>query len=188
MALEVALAQIAPVWLDRGATLEKIIATLDEAAQRGAQLAVFGQFEYDLTETVTVSLGARWYDIDDDYKGATTTVNAIDMTIAGATLAVTAAEKSVSKNSNRQPPRKRARDQNPNSASNTASQSQKGSPSAACCPCGCIAGPAGCQCRLPGRAREKGGISASKWLPRLSIMSYEPCMLPTGVSRMVPLV
>jgi nitrilase len=43
MALEVALAQIAPVWLDRGATLEKIIATLDEAAQRGAQLAVFGE-------------------------------------------------------------------------------------------------------------------------------------------------
>ena len=34
MALEVALAQIAPVWLDRGATLEKIIATLDEAAVR----------------------------------------------------------------------------------------------------------------------------------------------------------
>ena len=43
MALEVALAQIAPVWLDRGATLEKIIATLEQAAQRGAHLVVFGE-------------------------------------------------------------------------------------------------------------------------------------------------
>ena len=39
------------------------------------QTAVFGQFEYDVSETVTVALGARWYDIDDKYKGATTTVN-----------------------------------------------------------------------------------------------------------------
>jgi nitrilase len=43
MALEVALVQIAPAWLDRGATLEKIIAALEEAAARGARLAVFGE-------------------------------------------------------------------------------------------------------------------------------------------------
>jgi len=39
------------------------------------QVAVFGQFEYDLTDTVTASLGARWYKITDSYKGSTTTVD-----------------------------------------------------------------------------------------------------------------
>jgi iron complex outermembrane receptor protein len=39
------------------------------------QVAVFGQAEYDLTDTVTATLGARWYQIDDIYKGATTTVD-----------------------------------------------------------------------------------------------------------------
>lgn len=36
------------------------------------QIAVFGQLEYDITDTVTASFGARWYQIDDTYKGATT--------------------------------------------------------------------------------------------------------------------
>nr|WP_136250555.1 TonB-dependent receptor [Ningiella ruwaisensis] len=39
------------------------------------QIAVFGQLEYDLTETLTASVGARWYQIDDIYKGSTTTVD-----------------------------------------------------------------------------------------------------------------
>jgi outer membrane receptor protein involved in Fe transport len=39
------------------------------------QVAVFGQLEYDLTETVTASFGARWYQIEDTFKGATTTVD-----------------------------------------------------------------------------------------------------------------
>ncbi len=39
------------------------------------QIAVFGQLEFDLTETVTASFGARWYQIDDTFKGATTTVD-----------------------------------------------------------------------------------------------------------------
>ncbi|MDO6444546.1 TonB-dependent receptor [Colwellia sp. 1_MG-2023] len=39
------------------------------------QIAVFGQFEFDLTETVTASFGARWYQIDDIYKGSTSTVD-----------------------------------------------------------------------------------------------------------------
>lgn len=39
------------------------------------QIAVFGQFEYDITDTVTASFGARWYQIDDIYKGATTTAD-----------------------------------------------------------------------------------------------------------------
>ncbi|MFT6249638.1 MAG: outer membrane receptor protein involved in Fe transport [Cognaticolwellia sp.] len=36
------------------------------------QVAVFGQLEFDITDTVTASFGARWYQIDDLYKGATT--------------------------------------------------------------------------------------------------------------------
>ena len=39
------------------------------------QIAVFGQFEYDITDTVTASFGARWYQIDDIYKGSTTTAD-----------------------------------------------------------------------------------------------------------------
>ena len=39
------------------------------------QIAVFGQLEYDLTDDVTASFGARWYQIDDKFKGATTTVD-----------------------------------------------------------------------------------------------------------------
>ncbi|XQW85757.1 TonB-dependent receptor [Thalassotalea piscium] len=39
------------------------------------QIAVFGQLEYDLTETVTASFGARWYQIDDTFKGSTSTVD-----------------------------------------------------------------------------------------------------------------
>lgn len=39
------------------------------------QFAVFGQFEYDITDTLTASIGARWYQIDDEYKGSTSTVD-----------------------------------------------------------------------------------------------------------------
>jgi iron complex outermembrane receptor protein len=39
------------------------------------QIAVFGQFEYDITDKVTASFGARWYQIDDIYKGSTSTVD-----------------------------------------------------------------------------------------------------------------
>jgi outer membrane receptor protein involved in Fe transport len=39
------------------------------------QVAVFGQLEYDLTDTVTASFGARWYEIEDSFKGATSTVD-----------------------------------------------------------------------------------------------------------------
>jgi len=39
------------------------------------QIAVFGQVEYDLTDTLTASVGARWYQIDDIYKGSTSTVD-----------------------------------------------------------------------------------------------------------------
>ncbi len=39
------------------------------------QIAVFGQLEFDITDTVTAGFGARWYEIDDKFKGATTTVD-----------------------------------------------------------------------------------------------------------------
>ncbi len=41
--LKIALAQLAPVWLDRQATTEKIVAAIDEAALGGAELVVFGE-------------------------------------------------------------------------------------------------------------------------------------------------
>lgn len=41
--MRVALCQIAPVFLDRDATLDKVLAALDDAAHEGAQLAVFGE-------------------------------------------------------------------------------------------------------------------------------------------------
>ncbi len=41
--LTVGLAQITPVWLDRARTLEKVIAKVREAAQRGCQLVAFGE-------------------------------------------------------------------------------------------------------------------------------------------------
>ena len=41
--MRVALCQIAPVFLDREATLDKVVDALNEAAREGAQLAVFGE-------------------------------------------------------------------------------------------------------------------------------------------------
>ncbi len=41
--LKVAMAQISPVWLDKGATLKKIEATIQEAANEKAELVVFGE-------------------------------------------------------------------------------------------------------------------------------------------------
>ncbi|MBT8185628.1 MAG: carbon-nitrogen hydrolase family protein [Eudoraea sp.] len=41
--LKVALAQMAPVWLNKKATLEKVASTLIEACQQGADLVVFGE-------------------------------------------------------------------------------------------------------------------------------------------------
>jgi len=41
--LTVGLAQIAPVWLDRRATLDKVVGWIGEAAAQGCQLVVFGE-------------------------------------------------------------------------------------------------------------------------------------------------
>lgn len=39
------------------------------------QIAVFGQLEFDITDTITAGFGARWYEIEDSYKGSTSTVD-----------------------------------------------------------------------------------------------------------------
>ena len=41
--LKVAMAQIAPVWLNKEATLQKVIVQMEEAAQKGSELIVFGE-------------------------------------------------------------------------------------------------------------------------------------------------
>jgi nitrilase len=41
--LTVALAQISPVWLNRDATLEKVIQRIEQAGEQGAQLVAFGE-------------------------------------------------------------------------------------------------------------------------------------------------
>jgi len=41
--LTVALAQISPVWLDREATVHKVVAWIDKAADKGARLVAFGE-------------------------------------------------------------------------------------------------------------------------------------------------
>ncbi|MEO9482097.1 MAG: carbon-nitrogen hydrolase family protein [Ekhidna sp.] len=41
--LKIALAQIAPIWLNREKTLEKVIKWMSDAAEQGAQLVVFGE-------------------------------------------------------------------------------------------------------------------------------------------------
>ncbi|MDQ3229908.1 MAG: carbon-nitrogen hydrolase family protein, partial [Pseudomonadota bacterium] len=41
--MRVAIAQIAPVWLDRAATLEKVLAAIADAGAQQARLVVFGE-------------------------------------------------------------------------------------------------------------------------------------------------
>ena len=42
----------------------------NDYTRKTEQFALFGQLDFDITETVTASFGARWYDIDFDFKGA----------------------------------------------------------------------------------------------------------------------
>ena len=41
--INVALAQIAPVWLNQTKTIDKILAAISEAADKGSQLVTFGE-------------------------------------------------------------------------------------------------------------------------------------------------
>lgn len=58
-----------------GGPFESEVSFVNDIPHTIEQFAVFGQFEYDLTDTLTASVGARWYQIDDKYKGSTTTVD-----------------------------------------------------------------------------------------------------------------
>ena len=40
--LVVAVAQISPVWLNRSATIEKVVSAIEEAARKGAEFVAFG--------------------------------------------------------------------------------------------------------------------------------------------------
>lgn len=58
-----------------GGPFESEVSFVNDVTHVIDQIAVFGQAEYDLTDDLTVSLGARWYQIDDIYTGSTTTVD-----------------------------------------------------------------------------------------------------------------
>jgi outer membrane receptor protein involved in Fe transport len=58
-----------------GGPFESEVGFVNDVTHGIDQIAVFGQAEYDLSDTVTVSLGARWYEIEDKYRGSTTTVD-----------------------------------------------------------------------------------------------------------------
>ena len=44
---------------------------VNDFTRKTEQMALFGQLDFDLTDSVTASFGARWYDIDFDFKGTT---------------------------------------------------------------------------------------------------------------------
>ncbi|MBJ2135186.1 TonB-dependent receptor [Paraglaciecola chathamensis] len=58
-----------------GGPFEPSISFVNDIQHDIDQIAVFGQVEYDLTEDITATFGARWYEIQDTYKGSTTTVD-----------------------------------------------------------------------------------------------------------------
>jgi len=58
-----------------GGPFPEEISFANDITHKIEQIAVFGQLEYDITDSLTASLGARWYQIDDIYTGSTTTVD-----------------------------------------------------------------------------------------------------------------
>lgn len=58
-----------------GGPFESGISFVNDVTHTIEQIAVFGQVEYDLTDSLTATFGARWYQIDDIYKGSTTSTD-----------------------------------------------------------------------------------------------------------------
>jgi outer membrane receptor protein involved in Fe transport len=58
-----------------GGPFESEISFVNDVTHTIDQIALFGQFEYDLSDSVTATLGARWYEIEDTFRGSTTTVD-----------------------------------------------------------------------------------------------------------------
>ncbi|MFC3096113.1 TonB-dependent receptor [Alteromonas sediminis] len=55
-----------------GGNFGPLVSFVNDVTHELNQIALFGQIEYDLTDKLTLSLGARWYDAEDIYLGATT--------------------------------------------------------------------------------------------------------------------
>ncbi|MFT4654763.1 MAG: iron complex outermembrane receptor protein [Kangiellaceae bacterium] len=58
-----------------GGPFESEVSFVNDVTHIIDQIAVFGQAEYDVSDTVTISAGARWYQIEDKYTGSTSTVD-----------------------------------------------------------------------------------------------------------------
>ncbi|WP_100656697.1 TonB-dependent receptor [Alteromonas flava] len=58
-----------------GGPFESEVSFVNDVTHEINQIALFGQLEYDLTDSVTASIGARWYEIEDIFRGSTTTVD-----------------------------------------------------------------------------------------------------------------
>ena len=58
-----------------GGPFESEVSFVNDVTHDINQVALFGQFEYDLTDSLTATLGVRWYEIEDIYRGSTTTVD-----------------------------------------------------------------------------------------------------------------
>ena len=58
-----------------GGPFESEVSFVNDVTHTIEQIAVFGQAEYDITDKLTATFGARWYQIDDTFKGSTTTVD-----------------------------------------------------------------------------------------------------------------
>lgn len=69
-----------------GGPFESEVSFVNDVTHTIEQVAVFGQLEYDLTDTLTASFGARWYEIEDAFKGSTTTVDVTRRVRAFGTL------------------------------------------------------------------------------------------------------
>ncbi|BDX07004.1 TonB-dependent receptor [Planctobacterium marinum] len=58
-----------------GGPFEPDVSFVNDVTHDIDQIAVFANLEYDITDSVSANFGARWYEIDDEYKGSTTTVD-----------------------------------------------------------------------------------------------------------------
>lgn len=58
-----------------GGPFESDISFVNDITHQIDQLALFGELNFDLSDTVTASIGARWYEIDDSFRGSTSTVD-----------------------------------------------------------------------------------------------------------------
>lgn len=63
-----------------GTPFPKEVSFVNDVTHDINQIAIFGQFEYDITDDVTASIGARWYEIEDIYTGATSSSSSGDVT------------------------------------------------------------------------------------------------------------